>query len=114
MVQGQDGANVYTVNGQVNGNTVTFSTTTNGILDGVDATGTISPDGLQVSGSDSIGTGSGTMTWNLLNMLTGMVSLVEPGSIDVWTSTVSTDGQHLTGSATASSGDSASWNLTRQ
>ncbi|HSY13266.1 MAG TPA: YncE family protein [Verrucomicrobiae bacterium] len=114
MVQGEDGANVYTVNGQISGNTVTFSTFTNGIPDGVDVTGTISQDGLQVSGSDSLGTGSGTMTWDGQNTLTGIVSLQEPGSTDTWTATVSTDGQHLTGSATADTGDSSSWNMTRQ
>lgn len=114
MVLGEDGANVYTVTGQINGNKVTFTTATNGIPDGVDASGTISADGLQVSGSDSIETGSGTMTWNGMNALIGMVSLVESGSTDVWTSTVSTDGQHLIGQATTSSGDSASWSLTRQ
>ncbi len=114
MVQGEDGANTYTVSGQVNGNTVTFSTFTNGNPDGVDVTGTISDGGFQVSGGDSLGTGTGTMTWDGSNTLTGNVTLTEPGSEDTWTSTVTTDGQHLTGSALANTGDSSSWNLTRQ
>ena len=114
MVQGEDGANVYTVTGQISGNTVTFSTSTNGIPDGVNVTGTISQNGLQVSGGDSLGTGSGTMTWDGQNTLTGTVTLTEPGSSDTWTSTVTTNGQQLTGSATANTGDSASWSMTSQ
>jgi YVTN family beta-propeller protein len=113
MFQGEDGADVFTVNGQINGNTVTFTAVS--IDDTVNVTATISPDGLQVSGSggDGAGTGNGTMTWDGLNTLTGVVNLMVDGN-NTWNSTVSTDGQHLTGSATANDGDSSSWSLTRQ
>lgn len=107
-----DGADVYTVTGEINGNTVTFTTAKDGTQD-IDATGTISQDGLQVSGSDSTGTGSGTMTWDGLQTLTATVSISDEGG-EVWTGSASTDGQHLTGGATSSSGDSVSWSFTRQ
>ena len=113
MFQGQDGADVFTVNGQINGNTVTFTAVSND--DTVNVNATISPNGLEVSGSggDGEGTGNGTMTWDGMNALAGMANLMVDGN-DTWTSTVSTDGQHLTGSASANTGDSASWSLTRQ
>jgi|SRR5271167_4500813 len=110
MVQGGDGADVYTVTGQINGNTVTFTTTIDGTQDAV-AMGTISANGLQVSGSGSgDDMGTGTMTWDGRNTLSGMATVLD----DTATGTVSTDGQHLTGKCTLDGFDYLSWNLTRQ
>ena len=93
----------YTVNGVIGGNTVTFGTD-------ISAVATISLGGLQVSGGS--GGSTGTMTWDGLNMLSG--SVMADGT--PWTGTITTtpDRQHLTGGATSPSGDSFSWNLTRQ
>ena len=107
MVQSQDGVEVFTVNGQINGNMVTLKS----VEGDVDATGTISPNGLQVSGGTSDYTATGMMTWDGMNTLTA----TGLDDTDVWNGTVTTDGQHLTGSGTTpSSGGTVSWSMTRQ
>ena len=106
---------IYAVAGQINGNSISFVTSSSD-SQGIDnsASGTVSPNGLQVSGGSLLDTSSGTMTWDGANSLSGSVRVEDEGSYDTWNSTIITDGQHITGSATDSTGDSATWSLTRQ
>ena len=102
----------YTVNGQINGNNISYTIASSGDseVNGGDVTGTIGSNGLQVIGSGLDGS-SGTMTWDGQNTLTGSVILADGTT---GTGTVTTNGQTLTGMASISGGDSVSWTLTLQ
>lgn len=97
----------YTVNGQISGSSINFSTSSSDSdVDG-SATGTIGGNGLQVSGSGSDGS-TGTMTWNGEQTLSGTATLA--AEFSTWTGTATADGQNLTGSATGPEG-TVSWTM---
>jgi len=112
---------IYTVNGQISGTAVNLLMLGNPELTAI-ATATIGPNGLTVSGSgaESVpydpGTGTGTLSWNGQQLLSASGSAADSGEITPWTGSISSDGQHLSGSATATGPDGVtlSWNLTRQ
>jgi hypothetical protein len=111
---GPDEAVVYTLNGEINGNTVKFTGMPNDPTDtddGLDVTGTIGSNGRQVSGSDS-GGAIGTLTWDGSHTLTAVTFTDDNGEILIGSTRI--QGQHLTGQAISSSGDSVTWNFTRQ
>jgi hypothetical protein len=112
-----DVSTTFTVVGKLAGSNFSFSAASNQDTDSVDATGTISEDGMQVIGSGIDGS-NGSMDWDGNLKISGSV-LLAPGAVDysenlTWTGSMTTDGQHLTGTATASNGDTITWNLTRQ
>jgi hypothetical protein len=107
----------YTIVGQLAGNAMTFSIASTEDPDTDSAAGTISASGLQVTGSGGESS-SGSIVWNGNSQITGS-ALLEPGAGEdygstSWTGSISTDGQHLTGGATAANGDTIRWSLTRQ
>jgi plastocyanin len=107
----------YTIVGQLAGNNMTFSIASTADPDTESAAGTISANGLQVTGSGGESS-SGSIVWNGNSQITGS-AMLEPGAGEgyestSWTGNISTDGQHLTGGAKATNGDTITWSLTRQ
>jgi len=107
----------YTIVGQLAGNNMTFSIASTADPDTESAAGTISANGLQVTGSGGESS-SGSIAWDGKSQITES-AMLEPGAGEnyestSWTGNISTDGQHLTGGAKATNGDTITWSLTRQ